>query len=137
MPVYRLKCENGHEFDRYLKLDHYNDPQICECGKKAKRIIMPVMLAPMFEDYQSPIDGRPITSKQKRHDDLRRNNCIEYDPGMLQDYNARCEEADKQLDKKVDAFVEKEISSMSSDKRNSLARELSGTELKYERLTKE
>lgn len=33
-------------------------------------------------EYRSPIDGRPITSRTHRRDDLKRNNCVEYEPSM-------------------------------------------------------
>jgi hypothetical protein len=31
-------------------------------------------------EYRSPIDGRPITSRSERREDLRRNGCVEVDP---------------------------------------------------------
>lgn len=31
-------------------------------------------------DYRSPIDGRLITSRSHRREDLKRNNCVEVDP---------------------------------------------------------
>lgn len=31
-------------------------------------------------EYRSPIDGRLITSRSHRREDLRRNNCVEVDP---------------------------------------------------------
>lgn len=31
-------------------------------------------------DYASPIDGRMITSRSHRREDLRRNDCVEVDP---------------------------------------------------------
>ena len=33
-------------------------------------------------DYQSPIDGRLITSRTHRREDLKRNNCVEYEPSL-------------------------------------------------------
>lgn len=32
--------------------------------------------------YQSPIDGKVINSRQERKDDLKANNCVEYEPSM-------------------------------------------------------
>lgn len=32
--------------------------------------------------YQSPVDGRWITSRSERRDDLKRNNCVEYEPSL-------------------------------------------------------
>jgi hypothetical protein len=33
-------------------------------------------------DYVSPIDGKPITSRTHRREDLKRNDCVEWEPGM-------------------------------------------------------
>lgn len=32
--------------------------------------------------YRSPIDGRVIGSRSERRDDLKRNNCVEFEPSM-------------------------------------------------------
>lgn len=33
-------------------------------------------------EYRSPIDGKPITSRSQRRDDLVRNGCVEWEPGI-------------------------------------------------------
>lgn len=33
-------------------------------------------------EYHSPIDGRLITSRSHRREDLKRNNCVEWEPGI-------------------------------------------------------
>lgn len=33
-------------------------------------------------EYRSPIDGRVISSRSTRRDDLKRNNCVEWDPAL-------------------------------------------------------
>lgn len=33
-------------------------------------------------EYRSPIDGRVIGSRSARRDDLKRNNCVEYEPSL-------------------------------------------------------
>lgn len=33
-------------------------------------------------DYRSPIDGNWITSRSQRREDLKRNNCVEYEPSL-------------------------------------------------------
>lgn len=47
----------------------------------AGQICAPMVMKPMPE-YPSPIDGRPITSRQARKDDLARNGCVEYEPSL-------------------------------------------------------
>ena len=41
----------------------------------------PQLIKPM-PDYQSPIDGRPITSRTARKEDLKRNGCVPYEPSL-------------------------------------------------------
>jgi len=33
-------------------------------------------------DYRSPIDGRLISGRSQRREDLRKNNCVEFEPSM-------------------------------------------------------
>ena len=35
-----------------------------------------------IEDYQSPIDGKWITSRSHRREDLKANDCIPWEPGI-------------------------------------------------------
>jgi hypothetical protein len=44
-------------------------------------IVMPMVISDIPE-YRSPIDGRLITSRSARREDLKRNNCVEYEPSM-------------------------------------------------------
>lgn len=74
--------------------------------------------------YDSPIDGRPITSMQARREDLKRNNCTPYDPMARQDYDRRVKDSEAELDKAIEATVEEEIHKMPSAKRRKLYSEL-------------
>lgn len=44
-------------------------------------IAMPMIISDIPE-YASPIDGRMITSRSERRDDLARNGCVEYEPSL-------------------------------------------------------
>lgn len=35
-----------------------------------------------ISEYRSPIDGRVIGSRSERREDLKRNNCIEWEPSL-------------------------------------------------------
>lgn len=74
--------------------------------------------------YDSPIDGRPITSKQARIEDLKRSECVEWDPEMRKDYARRREEAETRLDKALDETVEAAIEVMDVRKKEKLEQEL-------------
>ena len=47
---------------------------------------VPMMVVSDIEDYRSPIDGRPITSRSHRREDLKRNDCVEAEPRKRRGY---------------------------------------------------
>lgn len=40
------------------------------------------MVTPVMPEYASPIDGRAIRTRHERREDLKRNNCVEYEPSL-------------------------------------------------------
>jgi hypothetical protein len=127
MPTYLWRCLNDHRFDRYSTVDGRNDPQICECGASARRIITAAQIFVQPDvHYDSPIDGRPITSMQARREDLARSGCQPYDPMMKQDTDRRIERETLELENKIEETVEAQIHDMPSRKREKLAAELEG-----------
>ena len=125
MPTYLYECPEGHSFERILRVADYLHPQMCECGKWGKKIITaPTIFASKDVCYDSPIDGRPITSMKARLDDLARNNCTEYDPEIKKDYTRRVEREQAQLERSVEATVEQTIQQMPVRKREKLEAEL-------------
>tara|TARA_R110000868_G_scaffold220418_4_gene471636 strand:- start:4707 stop:5063 length:357 start_codon:yes stop_codon:yes gene_type:complete len=89
-------------------------PQKCECGASAGRVYLTAPRGFVGRDvnYDSPIDGRPITSRKAWREDMARNGCSEYDPGMKQDYQRRIKRQEEALDKSVDATVDEMIEKM-------------------------
>ena len=105
-----------------------------EAGKRV--IYAPMVFVQKDICYDSPVDGRHITNKFAREDDLRRNNCIEYDPGMKQDADRKQKEQDAALDASIDKYVEKKFETMPSYKKEKLVNELSsGVDVQPVRLT--
>ena len=128
MPLHDWKCEKGHIFERFIARDDLGVPQFCECGAPAGRVFLKFPMAFVQADihYDSPIDGRPITSKAARIEDMKRAGCIEYDPAMKDDANRKQKERDEALDKSVDQFVDQAIATMPARKREKLAAEMEG-----------
>lgn len=126
MPTYSYRCTCGTNFERYLPIARYLEPQICECGDRAEKVILKPPMMFMRQDiaYESPIDGTPIMSEQQRREDLARSGCIEYDPMMRQDYDRRIKREESELDKAVDETVDRELAQMPARKREKLETEL-------------
>jgi len=133
MPTYTYKCEwCGARFERVVRIKEHKPYAECICGESAKQTIeyAPMVVIPEHmrwnaQAYTSPIDGRPITTKRQHIEDMARNDCIEYEPGMKQDVNRRVIESDKELDKLVDETIDREIASMPAVKLERLDAELS------------
>ena len=74
--------------------------------------------------YESPIDGRIIEGRAQRREDLKRNGCREYDPGMKQDAKRNNQENNAQLDRIIGESVERMYNQLSDTKRKHLDREM-------------
>lgn len=124
--MYEYQCADGHFFMKYLSLAQHSPIWICDCGKVGQQIINAPISVTVAQDvcYDSPIDGSHITSWAKREEDLKRNGCVPYDPGMKQDYERSIQESDKALDKSIEQHVERSIEKMPTKKRGQLWSEL-------------
>lgn len=108
MPVYESRCNVCSKVHDYIRpVAQCMDTPEC-CGQKTQKVILS---APMgyVENiaYTSPIDGRPITTKQARIEDLKRNNCRPWE-GMEQEQKVAQQRA-KEQEKVFDAKLEKTI----------------------------
>ena len=126
MPQYLYHCRGNHTFIRFSTISEHSPIALCECGQQASQIITAPTLVKVAADvcYDSPIDGRPITSHQARLEDMKRHDCVEYDPEMKKDYERRIKESDEHLDRLVDAHVEESIEKMPTAKRAQLYSEM-------------
>lgn len=137
MPCYEHLCEKGHKFDRYLKLAELDQPQTCECGGAAKRLISPVMFsidATNFMPYESPGTGRIITSKTQRREDMKACGCVDYEPSLKEEQAKRIAREDAEVDRKVDEHVEKTIYEMPAKDREKLANEVASLDIDVTRV---
>lgn len=137
MPIYEYGCPKCGVFDRYLPFSEYDKPQTCECGEPSKRMIsIPMVFVKKNISYESPIDGHHIGSYREWKEDMARNNCVEYDPDIKQEYQRNIERGEQELEKIVDSSIEEEISKMPNRKREMLENELkSGADAIPERIT--
>ena len=139
MPIHDLRCTNCGEIEeRFIALDDLQKDQQHECGGSMERVFFRFPFATIQADvcYESPIDGRPITSRQQRIEDMARSNCIEYDPEMKTDQKRRIEREDAALEAAVSETVDAEIARMPVRKREKLEAEMAGgMDLAPERIT--
>lgn len=86
MPLYTYRCSNEHKISLFSKVDERDNVRQCiACGANLARIFEAPAVHADIQPYQSPVDGRWIDSKAARREDLKRNGCIEWEPGIRQD----------------------------------------------------
>lgn len=132
MPLYGMRCDNGHKFDRFIKLANLDAPQVCECNAPATRMLSAPMFnidATNFPSYKSPTTGKWITGKAQRREDMAASGCVDYEPSMVNEQQARIAREDAELEKKVDEHVEKTIYEMPVEKRERLANEIESNDV--------
>lgn len=62
---------------------HFRDPETNErMPVPDRKGLATPMVTPAMPEYTSPIDGRLITTRHERREDLKRNNCVPYEPSM-------------------------------------------------------
>jgi hypothetical protein len=129
MPLYEYRCGNQHLTRKLYRVRDYVEAVDCDqCDLAAVRIFTPPVMVKSAVDvrYHSPIDGRPITSHAARQDDLKRHDCIPYDPEIKKDAVRWQKERQDAFDAKVDQTVSTEIARMPSRKRQELVKEVVG-----------
>lgn len=136
MPLHDFRCARGHVTEEFVAQGV--DEVTCACRLPATKVFLTAPMAFIQPDicYDSPIDGRPITSKQAREEDLARSGCVPYDPEMKTDYVRRAEREQAELEASFDRTVDEEITKMPARKRELLQSELSaGADASLERVT--
>ena len=108
MPIYESicrKCGKTHEYIRTAS--QYLDTPEC-CGAKTQKVILTAPYGVVdIPAYQSPINGKWINSRSERREDLKRNNCREWE-GFEQETKVAQERA-KQEEKTQDAKLEEAV----------------------------
>lgn len=135
MILHRCKC--GEIFEDPGRADYQFAP--CPvCKQMANRITQGTpmfFIKGQFDAYESPITGEVITSARQRAEEMKRHDCVDYEPSLKQEINQNIKRAEDKLEKSIDNLVDYEISVMDSRKRESLEQELnSGADIEYTRL---
>ena len=69
-------CRGWHDLDMPW-------PITCRPARNTAQSELPTpMLMREISEYQSPIDGRPITSRSERNEDCKRNDAVPWEPGI-------------------------------------------------------
>ena len=127
MPFYTYQCPAGHQFESFLTIVNHVDHWPCRhCSSRARQVITAPMLVKASSDvcYDSPIDGRAITSRDAHREDLKRNDCLAYDPEMKRDSVRRQQESERALEQDLSSSVEEFVEKLPTARRGQLMSEM-------------
>ncbi len=127
MPLYQYECIGGHRTEEFFSLANHTRTIECpRCGGFADQILSAPLLVKAQPEcrYASPVTGEPVTTWEKRRDDLARTGSIPYDPEMRTDYQRKAKEEEAAIDKSIDTHVEATFSKMSTKERGKLHSEV-------------
>ena len=127
MPLYSFRCQQGCDEERYLPLAEYDSAQVCATHREMmwRTISAPLMLKVQPDvRYNSPVDGRHITSMNAHREDLKRNNCVAYDPEVKTDSKRRQRESEESLAREVSDTVESFVEKLPTKRRGQLMSEM-------------
>lgn len=130
MPLHDFECPACKQvYEQFVPMNQLDKIYACGAHNPPVELVKVFLKAPagyVQPDicYDSPVDGRAITSKHARAEDLRRNNCVPYEPGMRQDMERRQQAEARQLDAGVDATVDEFFATAPSRKLEKLEQEL-------------
>ena len=121
--IYEARCHECGKIHEYIRrAENYLDTPTC-CGVRTEKVILSAPMGFVSHiEYTSPIDGRPITTKQARIEDLRRNNARPWE-GMEQEVKVAQERAkaeEKAFDSKLEQTISGVYSSLPSEQRQAL-----------------
>lgn len=115
MPLYSFKCSNGHKETRFSKINDRDAVHQCDsCGANLMRLLEAPSVQPDIPAYQSPVTGQWIDSRSARREDLRRNNCIEWEPGIREDVGRIRSQAQEKSIAPLEAAIEKTARELSA-----------------------
>jgi len=126
MPLYDLKCKScGSVNSRFIKLEDFDKPQECDlCSGSLYRLISAPFVRVDNVGYTCPITDKWIGSKQEHRNNLDRHGCRLLEDGEHEDNQRRRQQADIELDKKIEESVAKQIETMPTEKVERLAKEV-------------
>lgn len=109
MPIYDAYCHKCKRTETYVRsVANCLDTPEC-CGEKMAKVILSAPMGYVHNiAYTSPIDGRPITTKQQRADDLARSGSRPWE-GLDQEKKEAARKKAYQ-EQKEDAKIEKVVS---------------------------
>jgi hypothetical protein len=124
MPLYDIKCSEGHVTEVFIPLEKFDRPVICGCNAPAERLISAPMFTVDSTAYTCPITGDWIASKHQHRENLAKHGCRVLETGEKELAAQRRIEADARLDKTIEDHVEREFEALPSAKKETLSNEL-------------
>lgn len=109
MPVYDYQCSECRKVFANQVRSYEARVEGPECCGRVSSIVWlatpAVHGAVAFEPFLSPCDGKPIRTMAEYREDLKRNDCVPYEPGIKQDQERRKQREERETSQLVEKIV--------------------------------
>lgn len=114
MPFYDFRCNIcGETLPHFRKVEQRNIPEY-HCATEMQRIISAPAIRPDIAAYRSPITGQWIDSRRQKHEELRREGCIENEPGLKAHIANTAKAQQEKAFRPIAEAVDREVSAMAA-----------------------
>lgn len=92
---------------RYVQVKIDNEWVLIDADEYQEPEVESHMIVGDIPDYQSPVDGRIVSGRKQRREDLKRHGCVEYDPEIRKDSERIRKENDARFERQMSENVER------------------------------
>lgn len=126
MPIHDFRCQGCQKVEeRFVSVTNLQEPQTHACGAAMDKVFLtPPMVTPDLPGYESPVSGEWIEGKSARRNDLARNDCVPWEPGMREENAKRREASARNEEKVIDQAFESTLAEMPVRKKETLEQEI-------------
>lgn len=112
MPFYDFRCPScGHKEAHFRKIEQ-RDILPYHCAETMERVISAPAIRPDIQAYVSPASGKVVNSREQRREDLKREGCIENEPGLKEYIKSRALSEQEKIMAPVSATIDQTVSEM-------------------------
>lgn len=135
MPLYSYVCKScGNSEERYLKISQYDSSVECSvCSHVLEKLVDAARVSVDYEGYECPITGKWIEGKKEHRENLARHGKRVLEKGEREDLQKERQREEEELDRKIDEDIERQVSKLSTQEMENLARSVLSSEISIDR----
>lgn len=126
MPLYEYYCPVcDRTIDVVLRISELEETKACRmCSAPMRRLMSAPHIQMDYPGYQCPVSGKWVEGRAAHKANLHQHGCRVLEPGEKEAAERRRNDADKQLEAKLEATMAKETEALPREKKQRLYQEM-------------